>query len=156
MEKWLSMKELVKSTTYAETTIRRYLSLFQEFVVSQEFGKHKKYSPDVVELIKEIAEMYDLGKNTEEIRSVLRLDRKQTYDITTLDVDTQQIEPAPRNQIETLLSQNQVVVDSLRELVTTQRNEIEHLKQGMETMQRELEELKQTKLPQNKVWWKFW
>ncbi len=155
MEKWLSMKELVKSTNYAETTIRRYLNLFQEFVVSKEFGKRNKYSLDMVELIKEIAGLYDTGNTTEEIRLVLRSKHSHVYDIAPIENVSAELDHH-RNNIDIILSQNQIVVESLQELVATQRNEIETLKNGMEDIQQEIQELKNKLVSKKISWWKFW
>jgi DNA-binding transcriptional MerR regulator len=155
MEKWLSMKELVRLSNLPETTIRRYMNLFHQFVDTKEFGKHKKYSSSVPELMVRIAELYNHNKNTMEVHEILAKERGHIVIVPTEGVDTSS--QFPVTPVEVLLQQNQIVVDSLQELIGTQRNEIELLKKGMEHLQKELEELKTTNQPPNKKkWFRLW
>ncbi len=130
------------------------MNLFHQFVDTKEFGKHKKYSFGVPELMIQIAELYNKNKNTSEIHELLTKERGHIVVISTNDMEPA-AEP-PMKAVEVLLQQNQIVVESLQELIGTQRNEIELLKKGMAHLQSELEELKTTKQPQRKTWWKFW
>jgi hypothetical protein len=155
MEKWLSMKELVRLSKLPETTIRRYINLFHEFVDTKEFGKHKKYAPDVAELMVRVAELYAQNMNTSEIHEVLHKERAIIVHLNTEPVQGGLTETTS-NHVEIILKQNQVVVDSLHEVIMVQRTEIESLKQGMEHLQSELNKLKTTIQPKKKLWWKFW
>lgn len=150
MEKWMNMKEVVRLSRLPETTIRRYINLFEPFVITQTFGKHKKYSATVPELMVQIAELYNKNMNTSEIEQVLSQEHTQVIELST----EQAVTPDNKTPVELLLAQNQIVVDSLKQVITVQMNEINELKTDMERLRSELNELKQQVQPQKK-WYQF-
>ncbi len=68
MEDWLLIAELAEELDVAETTARRWAKLFETFLPAKRFNRVTRYSPEAVEILADIADLYRKGFTTEEIR----------------------------------------------------------------------------------------
>lgn len=71
MENWYSVTELSKKLSIPETTVRRYLTNFEEYFRFEKIGRGRKYHLDSIELLRRIAILYDTDRDTIEIKSIL-------------------------------------------------------------------------------------
>ena len=67
----LSAGMIAHETKIPETTIRRYVSTFDDFFMSKQIGRAIKYSPASVKLVKKINSLYGEGYSTDNIRTML-------------------------------------------------------------------------------------
>lgn len=73
-EKWLSVAELARLANVPESTTRRYLTRFADFLRFEERSKGKRYHPDSIKVIAHISDMYSNGFEADEIeRNLVRL-----------------------------------------------------------------------------------
>ncbi|MCP4116596.1 MAG: hypothetical protein GY737_14545 [Desulfobacteraceae bacterium] len=67
-----SIQEISKATTVPETTIRRYIQVFNDiFPEGTRLGRTKKYPPEMADTVKTIFNSYQKGLSTVEIRGEL-------------------------------------------------------------------------------------
>lgn len=85
---WLTIGELARKTGMPETTIRRYINLFNGFMQEKSFGRSKKYPGEVVVVLEQIYSLYGQGKGTDEIHDMLQQTIPQVITI-------EQTKPAP-------------------------------------------------------------
>lgn len=71
MVDWLSVSQLSKMLDIPETTVRRYISNFEEYFRSEKVGRGRKYHPSSIEILQRIAMLYDSDYETVEIRRIL-------------------------------------------------------------------------------------
>lgn len=71
MEDWLSVSQLSKTLNIPETTIRRYLNNFEEYFLSEQIGRGRKFNPRSIEILQRIALLYSRDYETAEIKRML-------------------------------------------------------------------------------------
>lgn len=81
MEKWWSANEIVKELGMSETTVRRYLGEFEEFMQGRQYGRATKYPYQALEITSTIYRLYQEGKNTSEIKDILKAKYQQVIEI---------------------------------------------------------------------------
>lgn len=74
VEYTLKVADLADMSGIPESSVRRYLKQFSEFVVSKEVGRANAYPPETVTLLVRIAELYKDSKSTPEILDILRFE----------------------------------------------------------------------------------
>lgn len=85
MENWLLISELAEELDVAETTARRWSKLFETFLPAKRFNRVTRYSPEAVQILADIADLYRKGFTTEEIRHQLQDQRPQTLALAPQD-----------------------------------------------------------------------
>jgi DNA-binding transcriptional MerR regulator len=83
-EKWLSVMDIEKQTGIPDATIRRYLRNHGHHIQIKKRGKVYFISSDSLVVIKKIRELYDKGKQSEDIEETLR-DMNVPVTITVTD-----------------------------------------------------------------------
>lgn len=68
---WLSVTQLSRILEIPETTTRRYLSHFEGYFRSEQIGRGKKYHPESIEILRMIANLYSVDRETIEIKGIL-------------------------------------------------------------------------------------
>jgi DNA-binding IclR family transcriptional regulator len=76
MQEWHSVNDIVKSTGLTDSTARRYLKTFHEFLDVEKRSKHWRYSGETVAIIKRVAQLYESKHTSEDIRDILRQEIK--------------------------------------------------------------------------------
>ncbi|MEE3895676.1 MerR family transcriptional regulator [Priestia megaterium] len=72
MTKWLSVKELSEETSIPTSTIRRYIDKFQYFFIQKEDHRPKQYEAAAATVLLKIKQLYDEGRQAEEINEALQ------------------------------------------------------------------------------------
>ncbi|CJG10410.1 Uncharacterised protein [Streptococcus pneumoniae] len=72
MTKWLSVKELSEETSIPTSTIRRYIDKFQYFFIQKEDHRPKQYEAAAAAVLLKIKQLYDEGRQAEEINEALQ------------------------------------------------------------------------------------
>ena len=149
VDEWLSIGQIAKQTKMAETTLRRYATIFKEYLEADERGRAVKYSTEAQELFIQISSLYEAGYSTPEIENNLKGQYPQTLDITTTDD-----------------SGGLVAVSTIIEVIKKQQNEIEelrdelneikdHIAVGLEERDKKLVETMRKMIEEKKKpWWK--
>ena len=105
---YLTVGELVQKTGIPETTVRRYLGIYNSFINSKKFGNTTKYNENCVKVIKNIYKKYQNGMKTEEIRDFLAESEPQY-----LEIRQNQLETLPADEVLDVLHKMQQKIDSL-------------------------------------------
>ncbi|MEK4886437.1 MerR family transcriptional regulator [Bacillus sp. FSL W8-0223] len=71
MSEYLTIAELAEQAGIPNSTCRRYLANFEAFFVVKGGSRLKKYEVEAVNVLKRIKQLYDEGKDTNEIRNIL-------------------------------------------------------------------------------------
>lgn len=71
-DNWLTIPEIISASKPSESTVRRYLRDFSNFLHGQQFARGAKYPPEVLSIIEEIHMGYALGMDIDEINAMLR------------------------------------------------------------------------------------
>lgn len=93
----LLLKNLAKETGIGESTVRFYMSKFPEFVYYQRLGRRKLYSPEMVKVIRYIADHYAAGWSAVQISDGLGHEFQRV-----IDVEPEKKENLPVQKDETL------------------------------------------------------
>lgn len=80
LEDWQTINDLAARVSLAESTARRYASLFGEYLPAREFGRVKKYAPECGQILARIAELYQEGLGTPEVIVRLQGELPRTVD----------------------------------------------------------------------------
>lgn len=80
VEEWQTINDLATRAGLAESTARRYASLFGEYLPAREFGRVKKYAPEAAQVLARIAELYQEGLGTPEVTVRLQGELPRTVD----------------------------------------------------------------------------
>lgn len=67
----LTIKDIAERTGIAESTVRFYRDKYPEFVVYTGQGRHRRYTPEVVDVIKFIAKCYAENMSADRVRETL-------------------------------------------------------------------------------------
>jgi len=79
---WLSIPELARKVGTADNTIRRYLKRFPDYFYCQTIGGIKRFSPETLDILKHIFNLYhQKGKTREEVNQALQLKYGNTITI---------------------------------------------------------------------------
>lgn len=68
---WLTITELAERTNIPETTIRRYVKLFKTFFKTSGGTRSRRYEEQGVRILVRIKNLYDEGRDTDEISRIL-------------------------------------------------------------------------------------
>jgi chromosome segregation ATPase len=144
MQEWHSVNDIVKSTGLTDSTARRYLKTFHDFLDVEKRSKQWRYSGETVVIIKRIAQLYESKHTTEDIREILR----QEIKIINVPPDDHGQAPAKMMQaqvIEHLQEQNAALLTALAKMTEqvteavkashASREELEALKQRINALE---------------------
>lgn len=71
MFEWFSISELAEKSGIAESTVRRYLNNFNVFFRDKGGKRSKKYEANSINILNRIRELFEQGKESEEVRHIL-------------------------------------------------------------------------------------
>lgn len=153
MEKLLTVSELSKITEIPESTVRRYLTRFEAYFSFDTRGKGKKYRPDSVEVLKQIAVFYSEGYQANEIEPLLANrfpftinDSPETTTQPQHKSIEQQFEEFKEQQIEF----NKQLLEKLEDQQSYIKNLLEERSQSM------IQKKEEAPAAKTKSWWNFW
>lgn len=137
MEYTLKVADIAEQTKIPESSVRRYLRQFNDFITSKRFGRATVYSQDVVPLITRIGNLYTEGKSTTEIFEILKRDTPITI---SPDSTEAALAPTTYTTIEQFTEfQHQVEeLTSLLELILSRTEQLETHDSAIQAIQREV------------------
>ena len=144
MAEWRSINEIARDINIPETTARRYLNTYSDFIKGQRFGAVMKYPDEVAAIIGQIYSLSSNGKRVEEIRDILKGQYEQVIIIEPQEQESQ-------NTQETMLqvlSQNRGIIESLKKVIednTEALNKIMDQQQQIEELRQEIRHLREEK-----------
>jgi DNA-binding IclR family transcriptional regulator len=148
VEEWLTVKEVAEQTKLPETTCRRYLDLFSDFIKSRALGRTRKYEPGAVDVVARIAEYYQAGQLTPEIRERLGFEYGQTIDIESATKElaaTKALEPAQVGDLIAIMNRQNELLETLGKVLL----QYNHQQQEIEDLRSRLEQIEQ-----RQPWWR--
>jgi chromosome segregation ATPase len=144
MQEWYSVNDIVKGTGLTDSTARRYLKTFHDFLDVEKRSKQWRYSGETMAILKRIAQLYESNHTTEDIREILR----QEIKVINVAPDDQGQAPAKSMQIalvEHLQEQNAALLTALAKMTEqvteavkashASREELEALKQRINALE---------------------
>ena len=116
-EDFLTISEIAEKIGVPENSARRYAKLFKDFLPKKVFGRVKKYAPDSLDVIFEIAEMYKKGYDTESIFENLQNKRNRIFEI---EENVRQQPPSTTTNV--IHKQFEVYAQAIQELTGSFKN----------------------------------
>jgi predicted RNase H-like nuclease (RuvC/YqgF family) len=140
MEEWLTIAEIAKKAKVAETSVRRYIKLFKEYLPGKQIGRTWRYIPDVIQIIERISASYQAGQSTQEIFQMLRQNFPQVMNVEEEKHHITTTSPPQHHMTEIAAVQ----VEALRQIagilnkIVTQEQKIETLFGEVQTLSDEV------------------
>lgn len=144
----LRVADIVDQTDIPESSIRRYLKQFNDFVVCKQSGRAIMYAAETVPLMNRVVALYNEGKSTTEIYDILRYEvpivtepissaDERIEPVETMETSLVSCEYPPGEQLQELQCQIQGFVDVL-EAVLTKTQRIDQHDDTIQLLQRDL------------------
>ena len=119
----VKLSQIAKQANLADSTARRYVSTFPEWLPSRTEGRARVFDPEAVQILREIAKAYAAGMTTEQIRQ--HLAREHAPTINAVDV----VRPELANVEHALL------------VIANQRQELERLRDDVQALKARLDSM---------------
>ncbi|MEH7452294.1 MerR family transcriptional regulator [Gottfriedia acidiceleris] len=172
MIEWITITELAERTNIPEPTVRRYLKLFKTFFKDNGGSRSKRYEEQGVKILVRIKNLYDSGRDTEEISGILTTEFSMIIDDNSKNDSNSNVQTLPTAQdmdeirrsikfVEETLEQqkehnkkqeefNKVLVEKLDQRLMEQIRLIQEMKQAQIEAAPTVEEKKPGRLKQ--IW----
>jgi DNA-binding transcriptional MerR regulator len=161
-EAWRLITEVAENLNMPESTARRYVKLFNEFLPQRTVNRVTRYGPEAAEILLQVAEFYRQGLTTAEAKERLSGTVPQVFDMKDTESSTA-LTPVERLAValETLANQRAAIerIDERGRQLEAKDRELEEKINDIQTRLRQLEE--QKKEPRKTVdnsgvvaWWK--
>lgn len=146
MAEWRSINEIARNLTIPETTARRYLNTYSDFIKGQRFGAVMKYPDEVAAIIGQIYSLSSKGKKVEEIRDILKGQYEQ---VITIDPQSQSYElRSTQETMLQILSQNRGMIETIKRVIednTEALNKVADQQQQIEELRQEIRHMREDK-----------
>lgn len=142
MAEWRSINEIARDINIPETTARRYLNTYSDFIKGQRFGAVMKYPHEVAAIIGQIYSLSSKGKKAEEIRDILKGQHEQ---VITIEPQEQESQNTQETMLQ-VLSQNRGIIESLKKVIednTEALNKIMDQQQQIEELRQEIRHMRE-------------
>jgi transposase len=126
--------------------------MFADFIPSRSFGRVKKYSAEAVAVVARVAEYYQAGQLTPEVRERLQFEFGQVIDIEQATKELSSagkvtaLEPAQVQDLVAVMQRQNQLLEALAEILQRHHNQEQELEQLRERLER----------LENRRWWRFW
>lgn len=146
MAEWRSINEIARDINIPETTARRYLNTYSDFIKGQRFGAVMKYPDEVAAIIGQIYSLSSKGKKAEEIRDILKGQYEQ---VITIDPQSQSYElRSTQETMLQILSQNRGMIETIKRVIednTEALNKVADQQQQIEELRQEIRHMREDK-----------
>jgi DNA-binding transcriptional MerR regulator len=127
-EKWVTGAEIAEITSIPAATISRYTKTHSLHLPVRREGRNVYYRvPKAVEIIKEIRELYNAGKNSDQVEQLLA-DRYETVIEVVQDSQNQNLEMTATQAFAAMAEQVKEMKEEMKELKAGQKKLEEHIK----------------------------
>lgn len=139
-KKYHTIPDIVQFTGISETTIRRYINTFSDFLEYKQYGRIKKYNGESVDLLKTINNYFSSGKTTQEIFEILDRDNDRIIEMPT---DNHITTMTPQEQF---LKMAEMQTEAFKQIaaaiekISEQENTINNLKQEIQCLREQQQE----------------
>jgi len=134
-EEYISQRQLAMRAAMAETTCRRYLSQFQEYMKYKKEGQRVLYSSENINVLKTIANMYAKGLSENQVRERMVANFSTYYDVE--DDEKEETFDLVTSKKERQIQATEKLVQVLQDL-SDQKKEIEKVDEKHEKRSEEL------------------
>lgn len=135
---WLAPGEIAKKINIPESSLRRYMDLFSEFLISRPVGRGRKYNLETVGVLERIADMYREGYTTTEIKDALAIDVPMTIDVQPEQVSPLVINPEMIMQVFQNIATNMENLSLRIEELSNKVGEVPELKKEILNLRNDL------------------
>lgn len=131
MTEWMTLRELADASGITESTARRYVRLFDTYLVAEGEGRARRWHSDSIQVLLRAASLYAAGHVTDAIQKQLAGEFSQVMESEPVSPATAVVSlPENLMQVLTLMSRQADEISALREEVTTlHQGQAEALKQ---------------------------
>lgn len=158
-KQWLSVAELAHLTNTPQSSLRRYLELFDDYFRYEARPRGRRYHVGSIDVIARIKHLYAHGLDTDEIREILA----REYAVS---VDTDDVEPyeptapplpyATRDDLAMAVDALRAELQALRAENERLRHEItDRLEQRDQALMAALRTLQESRQQAKRRWWPF-
>jgi len=148
----LTLPELSRRAGVSESTARRYVKQFSEFVPAESRGRLRTYSEEAIAVLQRIKALYDLGFGTEEVRQKLESEFQRTIDVEPVAEEGGEQSPEPATGSASLEAQG-IVREFVRYIRRDDQRgrQIQLLKKGLQALRDKMQQLehRQKSLPKS-------
>lgn len=144
MAEWRSINEIARDINIPETTARRYLNTYSDFIKGQRFGAVMKYPDKAAAIVGRIYSLSSNGKRVEEIRDILKGQYEQ---VITIEPQEQESQNTQETMLQ-VLSQNRGIIESLKKVIednTEALNKVADQQQQIEELRQEIRHMREDK-----------
>jgi len=142
------ISEIEAKTGIPENTLRRYARLFADYIESRTINRRTKYSNEAIDVFNRIADLYNQGYSTPEIKDLL--DQEVPKEITVKQEKTPATERLTK-ALETLADQKERI-ERIEEREQELTRESQELHQEMDKLNKRLDNIETRK---RRPWWKI-
>lgn len=161
-EKWFSVMEIEKQTGIPDATIRRYIRNHGHHLQIKKRGKSYLIASESLTVIKKIRELYDKGKQSEDVDDILRrmnipVTITVTDDENEMTINASEVLVQLQKDMNEQKKFNQSLLETLQkqqEYISTKLEERD--KRLMESIREIQAAKKETASTHSKKWWEFW
>lgn len=158
----LRVSHLEKLTKLSNSTIRRYIDRYLEFLPHEKKGKEKFFAPEAANILLHINKLIEDRTPLDEIQSILQKDYERVIDVEMENNHQQVTKQENALSTDVLAQVMQAVAQQgamLQQMVTSldQRQEIAELRAKIEGLEHDRELMEKVrKALEKKPWWKVW
>lgn len=146
MAEWRSINEIARDINIPETTARRYLNTYSDFIKGQRFGAVMKYPDEAAAIIGRIYSLSSNGKRVEEIRDILKGQYEQ---VIIIEPQSQNYElQSTQETMLQILSQNRGMIETIKRVIednTEALNKVADQQQQIEELRQEIRHMREDK-----------
>lgn len=165
MKKAYTIAEISELAAIPNSTCRRYLTTFEMFFMEVGGSRLKKYETQAIDVLKRIKQLYDEGKDVQEIDSILKsefplvIDGDEEGPKTSLASTLATSEEV--TELKKIIEQQMTMIKGLSDRLDSQQEYIAKRDEQLMKVLRGLREQKTTKkqiaaAKEKREWWRFW
>lgn len=132
---WKTSRELARETGIAESTVRRYLEVYNTFFINKQLGRRTIYAPGAATILKRIKELHDEGRVVDQVRATLEQEHTQTLTTapTALPTETNQDMAALIREHRDILKEIATTAEGINTTLPQIQEQIETMSHGSAT-----------------------
>ncbi|CAM3982930.1 MerR family transcriptional regulator [Alicyclobacillus pomorum] len=119
-EEWVSLSTIARELDIADSTARRWASMFSDFLEAKGRGAGRRFNPQARDVLRRVQQLYDKNLTADQIADTLRQEFSVVVDVQSEDERTPSNVPAVKTE-EVLHMMAQAMAEQQRRLVNELR-----------------------------------
>jgi DNA-binding transcriptional MerR regulator len=122
-EDWVSLSTIARELDIADSTARRWASMFSDFLEAKGRGAGRRFNPRARDVLRRVQQLYDKNLTADQIADTLRQEFSVVVDVQSEDERTPSNVPAVKTE-EVLHMMAQAMAEQQRRLVNELRSQL--------------------------------